>query len=135
MFSNYAFDGEKMMTTKHTPKESSVVTTILKYLKQAGCKAEKTHGGQFGAAGKPDITGALPLPIGAKTFGLRFELEVKRDKKGYGATALQKATLAEWQAVGAITAVVCSKAEVIEIIETAQKEWAELWRSDHEINR
>lgn len=117
------------MATKHIPKESSTVRSILKYLNGIpGCKAEKTHGGMYGVSGKPDITGSLPLTFGDKVFGLHFEFEVKRNIAGYDATPLQKAISEEWRRAGAIVATVKSKAEVKSIIEITQKEWRELWK-------
>ena len=90
-----------------TPLESSIVNTILKWLnQQPSCQAEKTHGGRWGRAGKPDITGCYR--------GRRFELEVKRP--GAKATKLQLATLKQWEKAGAITAVVTSVEEVKGII-------------------
>lgn len=89
-------------------KESSIVTSILKYLNSLpDCKAEKTHGGQYGNSGKPDVTGCYN--------GRRLEFEVKR--LGNAATDLQKVTLKEWQRAGAVVAVVYSKDEVKEIME------------------
>ncbi|MBS4026664.1 MAG: VRR-NUC domain-containing protein [Clostridia bacterium] len=94
------------MTTK-APMESSIVNRILKWLnQQPSCQAEKTHGGRWGRAGKPDITGCYR--------GRRFELEVKRP--GARATKLQLAILKRWKEAGAITAVVTNLEEVKAII-------------------
>ena len=95
---------------KNIPLETSVTKAILNYLKTIPyCKAEKRHGGLYGNAGKPDITGCF--------YGLRFEFEVKRGPVGYDATDLQKKELAEWDAAGAVTAVVYSVDEVRKIME------------------
>jgi hypothetical protein len=93
---------------KVVPLESSIVQSILRWLnKQPGVKAEKTHGGRYGKAGKPDITGCVR--------GRRFELEVKRP--GNKATKLQMKTLQEWKEAGAIVAVVTSVEEAREILQ------------------
>lgn len=84
---------------KNVPLESTIVNSILRWLnKQPGVKAEKTHGGRYGKAGKPDITGCVR--------GQRFELEVKRP--GGKPTKLQLKTLKEWEEAGSIAAVVYS---------------------------
>jgi len=87
--------------------EKSIVNSILKYLNSLPqCRAEKTWGGGYGNAGKPDITGCLN--------GRRFELEVKAP--GGKPTPLQKATLEQWKEAGAIVAVVHSVEEAKEIL-------------------
>lgn len=87
--------------------EKSIVNSILKYLNSLPqCRAEKTWGGGYGNAGKPDITGCLN--------GRRFELEVK--VPGGKLTPLQKVTLEQWKEAGAITAVVHSAEEAKEIL-------------------
>jgi hypothetical protein len=86
----------------HVPLESSIVDAIMRFLKTVPqCKAEKTHGGAFGRAGKPDITGCLN--------GRRFEIEVKRP--GQKPTEIQKKHLREWEAAGAIVGVAHSVEE------------------------
>lgn len=91
--------------------EKSIVNSILKYLNSLPqCRAEKTWGGGYGNAGKPDITGCLN--------GRRFELEVK--VPGGKATPLQKVTLEQWKEAGAIAAVVHSVDEVKEIMKEAE---------------
>jgi hypothetical protein len=96
---------------ENIPLETSITKRILKYLKTIPkCKAEKRHGGAFGNAGKPDITGCLD--------GLRFEFEVKR--KGNVASDLQKKELAEWEYAGAVVAVVYTVEEVKTIIQMMQ---------------
>ena len=93
--------------TPKPPLESSIVNRILKWLnQQPSCHAEKTHGGRWGRAGKPDITGCYR--------GRRFDLEVKRP--GAKPTKLQLATLKRWEEAGAITAVVTNLEEVKAII-------------------
>jgi len=91
--------------------EKSIVNSILKYLNSLPqCRAEKTWGGGYGNAGKPDITGCLN--------GRRFELEVK--VPGGKPTPLQKVTLEQWKEAGAIVAVVHSVDEVKEIMKEAE---------------
>lgn len=93
--------------------EKSIVNSILKYLNSLPqCRAEKTWGGGYGNAGKPDITGCLN--------GRRFELEVK--VPGGKPTPLQKVTLEQWKEAGAIVAVVHSVEEVKEILKEAKCE-------------
>ena len=93
--------------------EKSIVNSILKYLNSLPqCRAEKTWGGGYGNAGKPDITGCLS--------GRRFELEVK--VPGGKPTPLQKITLEQWKEAGAIVAVVHSVDEVKEILKEAKRE-------------
>jgi len=87
--------------------EKSIVNSILKYLNSLPqCRAEKTWGGGYGNAGKPDITGCLN--------GRRFELEVKMP--GKKPTKLQEVVLEQWRKAGAITGVVHSVDEVREIL-------------------
>lgn len=92
---------------KSTVLESSIVKKILTWLnQQPGIKAEKTHGGMYGKAGKPDITGCMN--------GRRFEFEVKRP--GGKPTKLQLKELREWAEAGAITGVVYSLDDVKEMM-------------------
>ena len=87
--------------------EKVIVNSILRYLNALPqCRAEKTWGGGYGNAGKPDITGCLR--------GRRFELEVK--KPGGKPTKLQEVTLHKWLEAGAITGVVHSVDEVKEVL-------------------
>lgn len=73
--------------------EAGIVATILKHLRSIpASRWEKTHGGAFGNAGKPDITGCI--------HGTRVEVEVKRP--GCKPTDIQKQTIAEWQMAGAV---------------------------------
>lgn len=92
---------------KNIPLESAIVKSILTWLnKQPGIKAEKTHGGMYGKAGKPDITGCIR--------GRRFEIEVKRP--GNKPTKLQLKELKEWEAAGAIVGVAYSLDDVKELL-------------------
>lgn len=92
---------------KTVPLESAIVKKILTWLnKQPGVKAEKTHGGMYGKAGKPDITGCIR--------GRRFEIEVKRP--GNKPTPLQMKELRDWKAAGAIVGVAYSLDDVKELL-------------------
>jgi hypothetical protein len=89
-------------------KEATIVDRIMKYLKSLGphVRAEKTHGGSYGKAGKPDITGCIN--------GRRFEIEVKN---AVGKPMpLQIKTLEEWSAAGAITGIARSVDDVKRIL-------------------
>ena len=98
--------------TPKPPLESSIVNRILKWLtKQPNCYAEKTHGGRWGRAGKPDITGCIK--------GRRFELEVKRP--GAKPTKLQLEALKKWKEAGAIAEVVTSVEEIKTILKGADE--------------
>lgn len=95
-------------------KEATIVAAIMRYLKTLpNCRAEKTHGGSFGNAGKPDITGCIN--------GRRFEIEVKRP--GNKPTPLQLKTLEEWRQAGALAGVAYNVDDVKEIL---QEELAKL---------
>lgn len=93
------------MTRRKVISEASIVKKILSYLNSLpGCRAEKTHGGYYGRAGKPDITGCL--------WGWRLEFEVKREQSTNRLTPLQRKALENWAAAGAIAAMVTSVEEV-----------------------
>lgn len=87
------------------PLESSVVRTILRYLRSLpSCKAVKVPGTY--RAGTPDILGCLN--------GRAFVLEVKRP--GGRATALQEAELSAWKQAGALAGVVRSVEDVRKLL-------------------
>lgn len=95
------------------PLESTIVASIMRWLKkQPGVKAEKTHGGMYGRAGKPDISGCVN--------GRRFEIEVKRP--GNKPTKLQLKELREWSEAGAITGVAYSLEDVKELLKDVIRE-------------
>ena len=74
-------------------KESTLVNNILKYLNGLPkCKAIKRHGGMFGRAGEPDITGCKD--------GKHFEIEVKVPWKM--PTEIQLQRMKEWTNAGAL---------------------------------
>ena len=73
-------------------KETPITNKILKYLNSLpNCKAIKRHGGMFGRAGEPDITGCKD--------GKHFEIEVK--VPGKEPEPIQDQRRKEWQAAGA----------------------------------
>lgn len=95
-----------MMATT-IPLERTIVKRIMKYLNSLPqCKCQKTHGGQFAKAGTPDITGCIA--------GRRFDFEVKRP--GGKVSLLQWKELREWEAAGAVTAVVYSVDDVKRVL-------------------
>lgn len=88
-----------------TPKESSIVQSIIKYVNGLPrCHAEKTHGSAYNS-GMPDITACVA--------GRRVELEVKRP--GQHATPLQARKLKTWENAEAVVGVVHSLAETREL--------------------
>lgn len=101
-----------MAASKNTPREASIVRAILEYLNSLpGCYAEKTWGGPYGNAGRPDIDGCIN--------GRALKLEVKRP--GGRLTKLQAERLARWRAAGAVAEVVCSVDDVKRLIERRRK--------------
>ena len=75
-------------------KESDLIKKILKYLNSLPqCKAIKRHGGAFGRAGEPDITGCIS--------GKHFEIEVK--VPGKQPTVIQHKRLLEWREAEAMS--------------------------------
>ena len=88
-------------------KESTLVNKILKYLNGLpNCKAIKRHGGMFGRAGEPDITGCHK--------GKHFEIEVKVGNNKL--TEIQLQRLREWADTGAKTFVAYKLYDVTEKI-------------------
>ena len=102
------------------PTEKALTERILKELRKIpGVVAEKRHGGAFGKAGEPDITGCYK--------GWRFELEVKRPGVGR-LTPLQKAALQKWASAGAYTAIVRSVEDALAVIEEIRERTEEMER-------
>lgn len=100
------------MATQNEPLEKTIVASIMRWLKkQPDCHAEKRHGGMYGSAGRPDITGCVE--------GRRFEIEVKRPSGK--TTKLQEIELAKWKQAGAITGVARSLSDAKEIFEKAKR--------------
>lgn len=89
------------MTEKH-PLESAVVRDIMKALKADGYPVWKINGNGYQTKGLPDL-------ITIDAHGRFVGLEVKRPKpSGYGATALQVATLRAINAAGGFGCIVRS---------------------------
>jgi hypothetical protein len=88
----------------HTPRESALKTSVLKYLAVAYPTAavRKRHGTVYTKAGDPDVY----LLAG----GVHIELELK--VPGESATPLQLFRLREWEKAGAYTAVIHSIPEL-----------------------
>jgi hypothetical protein len=92
---------------KPAVRESALVSAIVEALRAApGLVVRKRHGTAWGVAGDPDLTGCY--------LGRHFEFEVK--KPAGALTRLQEARLAEWSRAGAITAVVRSVGEALEVL-------------------
>lgn len=90
------------------PLESSITSSILKYLNALPyCMAEKIAGGSF-QKGKPDIYGCWR--------GRMFKIEVKTPDHGNKPTPLQARHLKEWAKVGCVCFTAYSLKEVKERI-------------------
>ena len=92
-------------------REKTICNNILDKLNATvGCHAEKTHGGMYGTAGKPDIIGCY--------IGAMFVIEVKtiRGKP----TKLQSYRLKKWAEAGAIAGVVRSWEETKQLLHIEQ---------------
>lgn len=101
-------------------KESQLTTKIRKALDEQGGSWFKVHGGQFQRAGLPDIIGCLD--------GQFVGLEVKRPGRPHPLTPLQEATL-EWLHIsGAVSAVVESVDEALELVRVLREEGVEAAR-------
>lgn len=94
--------------------ETALVNKIRKALKARGVKTQKNHGSPHLEAGTPDLCGCLPLTHSTMP-GRGFWLEVKLP--GKEATPLQHKRLQEWRNTGALTEVVRSVDEVLEVLE------------------
>lgn len=93
----------------NSPRESAVVNAILRYVNTIpNSKWEKTHGGLYGKAGKPDITGCIR--------GRRVEIEAKTDTGKLH--PLQERELNEWRLAGAVSFVARSADEVKERLQS-----------------
>jgi len=97
---------------KDTPLEREIVKQIIAALRKVPhCTVRKRHGTAYGTAGDPDITGCIN--------GRHFELEVKRP--GCKPTELQRQRLKEWAKSGAITGVVTSSREALDVLGVDQR--------------
>ena len=97
--------------TSKMPLESSIVKSIMTALKKLGVDVEKTHGGQYGTAGRADIYCLIPEP---GHWPIPLYLEVKQEKKH--STPLQLAWAAKKRKVGAIVEEVHSVEEAVFVV-------------------
>jgi hypothetical protein len=92
--------------------ESTIVTAIVQALKSVpGLVVRKRWGNAMGFAGDPDLSGCYQ--------GRHFELEVK--VPGGRLTKLQLERLREWRSAGALTGVVGSVREALEVLGIAPR--------------
>ena len=89
-----------------TPRESSIVTSIMKELRRRGAMVIKIHGDPYMPGGTPDLIGCA--------FGRCFALEVKRP--GEKPRALQVQQLEKWGKAGAMVGVVTSVKEAVHLV-------------------
>lgn len=90
-------------------REAPIVNKILKKLNSiTGCVAEKVHGNAF-QSGKPDINGCF--------YGYSFRMEAKSADTGYKVTKIQLEDMAKWERCGAITGVVKSVNDALELLD------------------
>ena len=89
-----------------TPRESSIVTSIMKELRKHGAMVIKIHGDPYMLGGTPDLIGCAS--------GRCFVLEVKRP--GEKPRALQVQQLEKWRKAGAVVGVVTSVKEAMYLV-------------------
>jgi len=89
-----------------TPRESSIVTFIIRELRRRGAMVIKIHGDPYMPGGTPDLIGCA--------FGRCFVLEVKRP--GEKPRTLQIQQLEKWRKAGAVVGVVTSVKEAIRLV-------------------
>lgn len=90
-------------------RETPIVNKILKKLNSiTGCTAEKVHGNAF-QSGRPDINGCF--------YGYSFRMEAKSADTGYKATKIQLEDLARWERCGAVTGVVKSVDDALNLLD------------------
>ena len=100
--------------------ERTIVKKIMDHLKASGGYCVKFHGNCYTQAGTPDILACLD--------GRFLALEVKRP--GGKPTPLQAAQLRRWQEAGALAAVVCSVADVVELLSDSPTDEQKALRSN-----
>ena len=88
------------------PRESSIVTSIMKELRKHGAMVIKIHGDPYMLGGTPDLIGCAS--------GRCFVLEVKRP--GEKLRALQVQQLEKWRKAGAVVGVVTSVKEAVYLV-------------------
>lgn len=89
-----------------TPRESSIVTSIMRELRRRGAMVIKTHGDPYIPGGTPDLIGCAS--------GRCFVLEVKRP--GEKPRVLQVQQLEKWRKAGAVAGVVTSVKEAVHLV-------------------
>ena len=89
-----------------TPRESSIVTSIMRELRKHGAMVIKIHGNPYMPGGTPDLIGCAS--------GRCFVLEVKRP--GEKPRALQVQQLEKWRKAGAVVGVVTSVGEAVHLV-------------------
>ncbi len=89
-----------------TPRESSIVTSIMRELRKHGAMVIKIHGDPYMPGGTPDLIGCAS--------GRCFVLEVKRP--GEKPRALQVQQLEKWRKAGAVVGVVTSVKEAVRLV-------------------
>ena len=100
-------------------KESTIVTAILKYLRNIkGCFCWKEHGGLYGTAGIPDIIVCIRGRFAA------FEVKSPLRSPLHDLTELQRTTIRKINEAGGIAAKVTSVDEVKQIIESITEDHA-----------
>lgn len=89
-----------------TPRESSIVTSIMRELRKHRAMVIKIHGDPYMPGGTPDLIGCAS--------GRCFVLEVKRP--GEKPRALQAQQLEKWRKAGAVVGVVTSVKEAVYLV-------------------
>ena len=92
--------------TPSIPRESSIVTSIMKELRKHGAMVIKIHGDPYMLGGTPDLIGCAS--------GRCFVLEVKRP--GEKPRALQVQQLEKWRKAGAVAGVVTSVKDAMYLV-------------------
>ncbi len=111
------------MPRKKSPKESSIVRSILDDLRSRGRAVwfRKNHGGPFGAAGVPDIEVVFrprKIDLDRKELDPAIVVFLEVKKVGEKPTALQDATMAAIRHAGAYVATVHSRDEAIRFLDS-----------------
>ena len=98
-------------------RESAILRAILQALRRVpGLVVRKRHGSAAGYAGDADLYGCYR--------GRHFEIEIKRP--GCTATPLQQHRLKQWARAGALTGVVHSAQEALQLLDEDGKSQHEL---------
>ncbi len=88
------------------PRESSIMTSIMRELRRRGAMVIKIHGDPYIPGGTPDLIGCVS--------GRCFVLEVKRP--GEKPRALQVQQLEKWRKAGAVAGVATSVKEAVYLV-------------------